>query len=362
MGRPSPEVRFVLTKSSEEGASSRNTMRFFDRVERVALHLKREAKKRREGEGPILIRDFPWTSEEMACVVALVEHAGLRTFCLGTEQRKDNEEEEEIIEMVDLVDGLAPDWVQFEELLEVDRVRYLRIFNPDARTEDDGQARIPYLPAFIFPRDHPRHDACIPEVLPDRTMLRCLGPKDVRGALHRLGGLLPRFCQGGLNGTLNASLNATALAYQRLPWKNYSRGLLCFEDSHLCGEALFIYFKDQARFSECDVFRHTMAPRSRVLKGSIFDVAFTRDSLVILDVLMVGDSDKRALPNTAARLVCAHGALDVLREMWGDWVYLSEVLMDIRTRPNDETYLVSSMHDHPYVSGPDPKLSLKGVR
>ncbi len=357
-------MRFVLTRRREgvEG-SSRDTMRFFDRVERVALHLKREAKKRRsEEEGPILIRDFPWTSEEMACVVALVEHAGLRTFCLGTEQRREDEEEEEIIEMVDLVDGLAPDWVQFEEILEVDRVRYLRIFNPDARTEEDGQARIPYLPAFIFPRDHPRHDACIPEVLPDRTMLRCLGPKDVRGALHRLGGLLPRYCQGGLNANSSASLNGSALAYQRLPWKHYSRGLLCFEDSHLCGEALFIYFKDQARFSECDVFRHTMAPRSRVLKGSIFDVAFTRDSLVILDVLMVGDSDKRALPNTAARLVCAHGALDVLREMWGDWVYLSEVLMDIRMRPNDETYLVSSMHDHPYVSGPDPKLSLKGVR
>lgn len=348
-----------MTKSSEEGASTRNTMRFFDRVERVALHLKREAKKRRsEEEGPILIRDFPWTSEEMACVVALVEHAGLRTFCLGTEQRREDEEEDEIIEMVDWVDALAPAWVQFEETLEVDRVRYLRIFNPDARTEEDGQARIPYLPAFIFPRDHPRHDACIPEVLPDRTMLRCLGPKDVRGALHRLGGLLPRYC--AVNSS--ASLSGTALAYQRLPWKHYSRGLLCFEDSHLCGEALFIYFKDQVRFSECDVFRHTMAPRSRVLKGSIFDVAFTRDSLVILDVLMVGDSDKRALPNTAARLVCAHGALDVLREMWGDWVYLSEVLMDIRMRPNDETYLVSSMHDHPYLSGPDPKLSLKGVR
>jgi hypothetical protein len=340
-------VRFALTNPPPAFDAARE---FYERTERVSEYLSRIG----TGDSEPVVRDFPWSAEEAAVLPLLARRGGFDHFCLEVDGDKEEALPQSPMDKLMLfLDTASPDWLRFNEPIEVERAETLRIFDI---------SDIEHVPAHLFPRNHPRHDSCIPIHLPDRDSLRCVSSKEARGVIQRLGDATPRFPR------IPESSEGNEEIYVQSIDPSGSRGLLCFENSHQTGEAYLVYFSDQDTFRNCDVFRYGLAPKTPKLKGTVFEVLLTAERLQILDVLLLNDADQRDLPNVAARLVSAYGAIEALREVWGDFVAISSVLL--RKRGNlgpgsavilPTRYLCSQARSHPYRPGPDPMLSILDV-
>ena len=336
-------VRFTLTQPPPAFDAARE---FYERTERVAEYLSRI-------KDPV-VRDFPWSAEEVAVVPLLAQRFGFDHFCFVVDGGSAGAPEIPALSPMDklmlFVDNATPPWFRLGEDIEVVRAEGLGIFD---------LSEIPHVPAHLFPRNHPRHDSCIPDALPDRDSLRCVSSREARGVIQRLGDATPRFPE-------SSDRNEEEIYVQSIDPAG-SRGLLCFENSHQTGEAYLVYFSDQETFRNCDVFRYGLAPKTPKLKGTVFEVLLTAARLQILDVLLLNDADQRALPNVAARLVSAYGAIEALREVWGDFVVISSVLLRKRSNLNNGSsasilptrYLCSQARSHPYRPGPDPLMSIE---
>lgn len=341
-------VVFALSDAPEvfSGAASE----CYERIERVSEYLSRT------GEAEPLVRDFPWCSEEFSVVPLLARRWGFEHFALAIDG-------EERGVTARIIDSMAPQWLRFNEAIEVERAEAgnYRCFDV---------SDIEHLPAHLFSRNHPRHDSCIPADLPARDALTCVSAKEARGVIARLGTALLRWPSDGGEEEAREAHSGEAAEHLYVQHVDPAgrRGLLCFEDSHRSGRAFLVDFQASQDFSRCDVFCYGLAPQSPLLKGSVFDVLFTAGRLVVLDVLLLNDADQRDHPNVAARMVAAHGALEALMEVWGHFVSLSTIRLMKRSEALSmpkvmfhcdalpTRYLCSRARCHPYRSGPDPHL------